>query len=368
MTRSSPIEAKLRQPPPDERGYAPPGLRSNSRLGRPADPMWRDVERGSGRSIVFGVAATLVVLSVVVIALIGGVYHGSQAGESAIPPTSTPSVDVSGPAIVLGVDPQAVIRTADGYVAARRIDRVVELAIAQASSGDWSSRVLASFIEPRGFGGSAVFEVTCDASFGLRQPNFVYGDEQDATFARLATIKVTGLGGSGSPFGNGPWVVAFTSEGPIRDVQYELTADRGQQYRPERIGGGSFHDPQRCGTVEDVTRSSVASPTPPPPAGSGRVVLEPAQVLYNGQPPNDQPPATSALGPVRIVTDSGLTVFDDALDAVRTLDLAAGGYSVHVKGGLNDCDASVSIVSGKTTEVSIEWFAGGCRVTVGATN
>ncbi len=363
MTRGDPIEAILRQPPPDERGYAPPGLRSSARLGRPADPMWRDTGRPPSRSIMFAVATILVALTVGVIALIGGVAHSPQAGEPTTPPTSSPSADVSGPARALGVDPQAVIRTADGYVAARRNDGAVELAVAQPSSEGWSSRVLASFIEPPGFGGSASFEVTCDPSFALRQPNFVYGDFQGASGTPAATIRVTGLSGSGSPFGIGPWLVAFSSEGPIHDVHYELTADRGQQYRPEPIGGGSFHDPQRCGTVEDLAKTPEPSAPASLAAGFGRLVLEPGQVTYNNEP---APTGPVASYPLRIVAGDGSTVYQTQMTGEQSVPVASGTYSIEVEGGLNDCDASVSVKSGTTTVVFIEWFAGGCQITLEA--
>ncbi len=365
MTSRDAIEATLRTPSTDERRYLPPGLRPSAVLGRPSDPAWRAAdERSFRRRWLF---ATVVVVGLVSFA--GLAMSGALTSERPAPASPSPSVAPTfdrGPAAeALGVAPSVVIPTADGVIAARRSGATVELAIARLTAGGWSVRVLASFVEPADFTGSASFEVVCDGSFGLSQPNFAYGDTHGDQATPLATIRVVGQPGTGTPYGNGPWAVAFQVDGPMRDQSYTLSADRGPQYRLEKFGQGSFHDPQACGTVEDLSRPSLPSATPAPPVGSGRLLLEPSRTTYSNETPGIGTPTPY---PVRIFNARGILVFESGVTAEQPVDLKADTYRVAAAGGLNDCDATVSVESGKTTIVSIEWFAGGCRITVDASS
>ena len=279
-------------------------------------------------------------------------------------PSTRHRSDVSGAAAVPWRRPTSVVETRDGLVAARRNDSACRARHRAAVSDGLVHRVFASFIEPPGFAGSASFEVACDPSFGLRDPYFVYGDLS---------------GNSGFPSGHdqGGWPervrVAVrrsargssrsSADGPIDGSAYELTADRGQQYRPEPIGGGSFHDPQRCGTVEDLAKTPEPSAPASLAAGFGRLVLEPGQVTYNNEP---APTGPVASYPLRIVAGDGSTVYQTQMTGEQSVPVASGTYSIEVEGGLNDCDASVSVKSGTTTVVFIEWFAGGCQITLEA--
>ncbi len=351
MTSREIVEAGLRLPPLDERRYDRPGLRQAVLRGQLADPAWRPADgRATGRRPLLAGAAVLALVLVTGVAVIGALRTNQPA---------RPSPDPAAAAAALGVNPTELVATVDGMIAARKKDATVELAIARSTADGWVIQVLGSFIEPPEFAGSASLELSCAASFGLRQPNFAYGDIHDDLARPPATIRVDGLAGTGSPYSNGPWVVAFQLDGPIHDRRYSLTADRGQQYQLEPIGGGSFTDPQSCGTVEDLSKPAQQAATPSPPPGTGRLVVDSGSTTYNNEPSATGPVASY---PVQVIAPDGTIVFESQVTGEQTVDLAPGTYRVAVKGGLNDCAGTVTLAAGRTTALFIEWFAGGCRV------
>ena len=280
-------------------------------------------------------------------------------------PTSSQSPSASAAILAaaasLGVDPLTTVETTDGVVAAIEDAGIVRLELAEPSGDGWSTRMLASFIEPADRTGTAALDVSCDASFGLSQPNFAYGVVGSDAAAPRASVLVAGLDGQGSTILDRAWVVAFSATEAIRDQRYELQLDRGPQYAVEPIGGGTFRDPQACGTIVDLSQPSATAPPSPPPSGLGRLLLELGATLYG-------PTDSGRFGTVAIVDPDGRTVFQAAFTeaGVRPVDVPPGDYRIAVTSGLNDCSGSVTVAAGATAPISIEWFAGGCRVDAGS--
>lgn len=155
-----------------------------------------------------GVAA----VAAAVVLAVAGILANSQPRASSDAGGSSASsaagglspADVRAIATAAGIDPRAIVVTADGPMATRYVDGQLQV-LRAVSDGGWSIRVVVSTPESRPAGASVSAVETIACTGNLAQPVFIYGLNVGMGETQLA---IHGLDGVGGAISNGTYLFA----------------------------------------------------------------------------------------------------------------------------------------------------------------